>query len=153
MREALSLAKEDMAGRVCLVTGATSGIGRVAAHSLAERGARVVIVGRSAEKTSATVAAIQQATGNLAVLSRQSQVRSLAEQAQARCPQLDALVNNAGGVFVARQETEDGIEMTFAVNHLAHFLLTNLLLDNLQAAARAHGGARIVNVASGAHRR
>jgi NAD(P)-dependent dehydrogenase (short-subunit alcohol dehydrogenase family) len=159
MREHLSLAKEDMAGRVCLVTGATSGIGRVAAHSLAERGARVVIVGRSAEKTSATVAAIQQATGNLAVeglladLSRQSQVRSLAEQAQARCPQLDALVNNAGGVFVARQETEDGIEMTFAVNHLAHFLLTNLLLDNLQAAARAHGGARIVNVASGAHRR
>jgi NAD(P)-dependent dehydrogenase (short-subunit alcohol dehydrogenase family) len=148
-----------LAGKVCLVTGATSGIGRVTAHSLAERGARVAIVGRSPEKTAATVAAIQQATGNQAVeglladLSVQRQVRALAAQVQARYPRLDVLVNNAGGVFAARQETEDGLEMTFAVNHLAYFLLTNLLLDNLQAAARAHGEARIVNVASGAHQR
>ena len=149
----------SMAGKVCVVTGATSGIGRVTAQDLAERGARVTIVGRSPEKTAATVAAIQQATGNQAVeglladLSRQRQVRALAAQVQARFPQLDVLVNNAGGVFAAREETEDGLEMTFAVNHLAYFLLTNLLLDNLQAAAQAHGAARIVNVASGAHQR
>ena len=149
----------NMAGKVCLVTGATSGIGRVVAHSLAQSGARVVIVGRSPEKTAATVAGIQRATGNQAVeglladLSRQSQVRALAQQVQGRYPQLDVLVNNAGGVFGARQETEDGLEMTFAVNHLAYFLLTNLLLANLQAAAQAHGGARIVVVASGAHQR
>jgi NAD(P)-dependent dehydrogenase (short-subunit alcohol dehydrogenase family) len=146
-------------GKVCLVTGATSGIGRAAAQSLAARGARVVVVGRSPEKTTATVAAVQQATGNPAVeglladLSRQSQVRALAAQVQARFSQLDVLVNNAGALFATRQETEDGLEMTFAVNHLAYFLLTNLLLNNLQAAATAHGQARIVNVASGAHRR
>ncbi len=149
----------SMAGKVCVVTGATSGIGRVTAQSLAERGARVAVVGRSPEKTAATVAAIQQATGNQAVeglladLSSQHQVRALAAQVQARYPQLDVLVNNAGGVFAERQETEDGLEMTFAVNHLAYFLLTNLLLDNLQAAAEAHGQARIVNVSSGAHQR
>jgi NAD(P)-dependent dehydrogenase (short-subunit alcohol dehydrogenase family) len=145
--------------KVCLVTGATSGIGRVAAQGLAERGARVVVVGRSPQKTSAAVAAIQQATGNsnveglLADLSQQSQVRALAEQVRARYPLLDVLVNNAGGVFGTRQETADGLEMTFAVNHLAYFLLTNLLLDNLKAAAQARGGARVVNVASGAHQR
>ena len=151
----------SMDGKVCLVTGATSGIGRATAHSLAARGARVVIVGRSPEKTAAVVAAIQQATGNQAVeglladLSSQRQVRALAAQVRqdGRYPQIDVLVNNAGGVFAARQETEDGLEMTFAVNHLAYFLLTNLLLDNVQAAARAHGEARIVNVSSRAHQR
>ncbi len=148
-----------MQGKTILVTGATSGIGRVAAQSLAQRGARVVIVGRSPDKTAATVTAIQQATGNSAVeglladLSRPSQVRALAEQVQARCPQIDVLINNAGGVFGARQETADGLEMTFAVNHLAYFLLTNLLLDNVTAAAQAHGSARIINVASRAHQR
>ena len=149
----------SLEGKVYLVTGATSGIGRVTAQSLAERGARVAVVGRSPEKTAATVAAIQQATGNQAVeglladLSAQRQVRALAAQVQARYPRIDGLVNNAGGVFAERQETEDGLEMTFAVNHLAYFLLTNLLLDNLQAAAQAHGEARIVNVSSGAHQR
>ena len=151
----------SMDGKVCLVTGATSGIGRATAHSLAARGARVVIVGRSPEKTAAVVAAIQQATGNQAVeglladLSSQRQVRALAAQVRqdGRYPQIDVLVNNAGGVFAARQETEDGLEMTFAVNHLAYFLLTNLLLGNVQAAARAHGEARIVNVSSRAHQR
>jgi len=150
---------DSLDGKVCLVTGATSGIGRSAAQSLAARGARVVVVGRSPAKTTAAVAAIQQATGNplveglLADLSRQSQVRALAEQVQARYPRLDVLVNNAGVIVGTRQETEDGLEMTFAVNHLAYFLLTNLLLSNLQAAARARGEARIVNVASGAHQR
>jgi NAD(P)-dependent dehydrogenase (short-subunit alcohol dehydrogenase family) len=150
---------QSLQGKTVLVTGATSGIGRVTAQSLAARGARLAIVGRSPDKTNATVAAIQQSTGNpsveglLADLSRQDQVRALAEQVRARYPQLDVLVNNAGGVFAKRQETADGLEMTFAVNHLAYFLLTNLLLDNLQAAAVAHGEARIVNVASGAHQR
>jgi NAD(P)-dependent dehydrogenase (short-subunit alcohol dehydrogenase family) len=146
-------------GKTVLVTGATSGIGQVTAQALAAEGARVGVVGRSQAKIDATVAEIRQATGNAAVeglladLSVQSQVRALAEQARARFPQLDVLVNNAGGLFTTRQETADGLEMTFAVNHLAYFLLTNLLLDNLQAAAAARGEARIVNVASGAHRR
>ena len=149
----------DMAGKVVVVTGATSGIGRVTAQSLAERGATVAIVGRSPEKTAATVAAIQQASGNQAVagfladLSAQRQVRALAAQLQARYPLIDVLVNNAGGLFAERQVTEDGLEMTFAVNHLAYFLLTNLLLDNVLAAGAAHGEARIVNVASRAGER
>lgn len=150
---------DSLPDKTIVVTGATSGIGRVAAQTLAQRGARVVLVGRSPDKTAATVTAIRQATGNSAVeglladLSRQDQVRALAEQVRARCPQIDVLINNAGGVFGTRQETADGLEMTFAVNHLAYFLLTNLLLDNVKAAAAAHGSARIVNVASGAHQR
>ncbi len=156
-----SMNDQSLQGKTALVTGATSGIGRVTAQHLAARGARLAIVGRSPEKTNATVAAIQQSTGNssveglLADLSRQDQVRALAEQVQARYPKLDVLVNNAGGVFAKPQETADGLEMTFAVNHLAYFLLTNLLLDNLQAAAAAapRGEARIINVASGAHQR
>jgi NAD(P)-dependent dehydrogenase (short-subunit alcohol dehydrogenase family) len=149
----------SMAGKVCVVTGATSGIGRVTVQSLAEQGAAVAVVGRSPDKLAATVAAIQQATGNRAVegfladLSAQRQVRALAAQLQARYPQIDVLVNNAGGLFAERQVTEDGLEMTFAVNHLAYFLLTNLLLDNLRAAAAAHGEARIINVASRAGER
>src|SRR5260221_3787732 len=154
-----SMNDQSLQDKTALVTGATSGIGRVTAEQLAARGARLAIVGRSAEKTNATVAAIRQSSGNPAVeglladLSRQSEVRALAEQVEERYPMLDVLVNNAGGVFANRQETADGLEMTFAVNHLAYFLLTNLLLDNLQAAAAAHGTARIVNVASGAHQR
>jgi NAD(P)-dependent dehydrogenase (short-subunit alcohol dehydrogenase family) len=154
-----SMNDQSLQGKTVLVTGATSGIGWVTAQNLAARGARLALVGRSPEKTNAAVAAIRQSTGNssveglLADLSRQSEVRALAAQVQARYPQLDVLVNNAGGVFAKRQETADGLEMTFAVNHLAYFLLTNLLLDNLRAAAAAHGEARIINVASGAHQR
>ena len=148
-----------MHGQVCLITGATSGIGRVTAEALARLGATLVLVGRSPEKTAQTVAAIKAATGNsnveglLADLSVQSQVRALAAQLLARYSRLDVLVNNAGAIFFSRQETADGLEMTFALNHLNYFLLTNLLLDTLKATAKEHGAARLVNVASGAHRR
>lgn len=138
---------------VCLVTGATSGIGEVTARELARRGMHVVIVGRDAERTAATVARIKQATGVdveplIANLSSQAGVRSVAEAFVQRHTRLDVLVNNAGGFFAARQVSADGIEMTWALNHMNYFLLTNLLLDTLRASAPA----RVVNVSSDAHR-
>jgi NAD(P)-dependent dehydrogenase (short-subunit alcohol dehydrogenase family) len=142
-----------MRDKVCLVTGATSGIGLVTAHELARRGARVVLVGRNREKCDAAVRQIQTGTGNqqvealLADLSAQQQVRDLARQFRERHPRLDVLVNNAGGIWRRRQKTVDGLEMTFAVNHLAYFLLTLSLLDLLKASAPA----RVVNVSSRAH--
>jgi NAD(P)-dependent dehydrogenase (short-subunit alcohol dehydrogenase family) len=148
-------AQPTLAGKVCLITGATSGIGAVTAEALARQGARVVLVGRSAEKCARTREQIQARTGNpdvetlLADLSSQQQVRQLAQDFRDRHARLDVLVNNAGGLWMKRQETAEGLEMTFAVNHLAYFLLTNLLLDRLRASAPA----RIVNVASAAHRR
>jgi NAD(P)-dependent dehydrogenase (short-subunit alcohol dehydrogenase family) len=148
------LPKDDaLKGKVCLVTGATSGIGAVTARELARRGAAVVLVGRDPAKCSAAVAQIQHQTGNtgvealLADLSSQRQVRELARQFRARHGRLDVLVNNAGGIWLGRLETEDGLEMTFAVNHLASFLLTLSLIDLLKMSAPA----RIINVASRAH--
>ena len=145
----------QMEGKVCLVTGATSGIGLVAGRELARQGARVVLVGRSRQKCDAALELIRTETGSrqaealLADLSSQQQVRDLARQFQERHDRLDVLVNNAGGMWLERELTADGIERTFAVNHLAYFLLTNLLLDVLQASAPA----RVVNVSSAAHRR
>ncbi len=142
-----------MNGKVCVVTGATSGIGAETARQLAAHGARVIVVGRDAAKCAATVAAIRQSTGNAAVeflradLSSQKEIRLLAEQIKQKCARLDVLVNNAGGVYMARAQTVDGIERTFALNHLNYFLLTNLLLDLLQASAPA----RIISVSSGLH--
>ena len=143
----------DMAGRVCLITGATSGIGLVTARGLAARGATVALVGRDETRARAVVEAIRQQTGNsevdylLADLSSQAAVRGLAEAFQQRYGALHALINNAGVLPWRRHETVDKLEMTFAVNHLAPFLLTNLLLDTLRASAPA----RIVTVASDAH--
>jgi NAD(P)-dependent dehydrogenase (short-subunit alcohol dehydrogenase family) len=142
-----------MQGKVCLVTGATSGIGMVAAQALALQGATVVIVARHAERGTATVHRITQATGNthvellLADLSAQAQVRHLAVAFQRRFDRLDVLLNNAGAIFTKRLLSTDGLEMTLALNHLNYFLLTHLLLDTLKASAPA----RIVNVASNAH--
>lgn len=142
-----------MDGKVVLITGATNGIGKVAALELAKQGAQVVIVGRNPAKTAEAVAAIKAQSGNPAVemivadLSSMAEVRKAAEAFKSGHERLDVLINNAGAVFGTRQETVDGYEMTFALNHLAYFLLTNLLLDTLKASAPA----RIINVSSGAH--
>ncbi|HEX9867349.1 MAG TPA: SDR family oxidoreductase, partial [Candidatus Tectomicrobia bacterium] len=143
-----------MHDKICMVTGATSGIGFVTAQALAREGATVIVVGRNPERGAATVDRIQQETSNSAVelmvadLSMQVQVRQLASEVQRRFAHLDLLINNAGALFGQRQLTAEGLEMTFALNHLAYFLLTNLLLDRLKASA----SARIVNVSSEAHR-
>src|SRR4029453_1518969 len=140
----------SMQGKVCLVAGATSGIGRVTAQALAQQGATVVLVGRNPERTAATVGRIQQATGNLHVeclmadLSAQAQVRQLAGEFQRRFPPLVVLLNNPGPFFPKGHVSVHGIEMTLALNHLAYFLLTHLLLDTLKATP----AARIVNVSS-----
>jgi NAD(P)-dependent dehydrogenase (short-subunit alcohol dehydrogenase family) len=143
-----------MQGKICLITGATSGIGFVTAQALAHQGATVVLVGRNPERAAAAVSSIQQATGNphvaclMADLSVQDQVRQLAGEFQRRFARLDVLLNNAGAFFSRRSLSVDGLEMTLALNHLAYFLLTHLLLDTLNATP----AARIVNVASDAHR-
>jgi retinol dehydrogenase 12 len=143
----------DMKGKVCLITGATSGIGKVTAQELAQAGAAVVVVGRNPQRTAAVVEQIKNKTGSqqvdslIADLSVQADVRRLAQEFRQRYDRLDVLVNNAGSFFMQRQTSQDGIELTFALNHLAYFLLTNLLLDVLIASAPA----RIINVSSGAH--
>lgn len=141
-------------GRVVVVTGATSGIGRAAATAIARSGARLVLVARDAARAAATVDEIGRATGNrdvdvvLGDLAVQADVRAVAETVGARHPRIDVLLNNAGVVHLKRTTTPDGIETTLAVNHLAPFMLTLLLRDALRAAAPA----RIVTVASEAHR-
>ncbi len=142
-----------MTGKTCLVTGATTGIGRVTALELARMGANVVIAGRNPARCAVTAIDIREETRNPSVeylvadLSSQEQVRRMAEEFKERHQRLDVLVNNAGALFMGRQFSIDGIEMTFALNHLSYFLLTNLLLDVLVASAPA----RVVNVASSAH--
>lgn len=144
---------KSMHNKICMVTGATSGIGEATARAFAQMGAKVIVVGRSAEKSAATVNRIKQQTGNPAVefmladLSSLKGIRQLAQQFKDRHQHLHVLVNNAGALFTTRQQSVDGIEMTFALNHLNYFLLTNLLLDTLKASAPA----RIVNVGASAH--
>jgi NAD(P)-dependent dehydrogenase (short-subunit alcohol dehydrogenase family) len=153
MIQSLGATGPSLAGQVHLVTGATSGIGRATARTLAQRGALVVVCGRDRGKAVETVATLRTETGNPAVdylladLSVQAEVRTLAEQVQERYQRLDVLVNNAGTFQLRRRVSEDGIEMTWAVNMLAPFLLTNLLLDALRASAPA----RVVNVTSRMH--
>ncbi|HEY8283186.1 MAG TPA: SDR family oxidoreductase [Chloroflexota bacterium] len=141
--------------KTCLVTGGTSGIGYEIALGLARQGARVAIVGRNRDKGAAAARAITDRGGNPRVeflpadLTSQASVRELAATVTARYDRLDVLINNAGSLFMKRLVTVDGIEMTFALDHLAYFLLTNLLLPMLRDSAPA----RIVNTSSGAHSR
>ncbi len=141
---------KTMQDKICLVTGATSGMGKETALGLARQGATVVLVARSKNKGEETRQEITRQSGNenidllLADLSSQQEVRRLAAEFQAKYKQLHILVNNAGAVFTKRQTTVDGLEMTFALDHLAYFLLTNLLLDTIRASAPA----RIINISS-----
>jgi NAD(P)-dependent dehydrogenase (short-subunit alcohol dehydrogenase family) len=141
--------------KTCIVTGATSGIGKVTALELAKRGARVILICRTKEKGQHVAREIRAVTQNAAIdvlaaeLSSQQQVRALAAELNDKYNRLDVLVNNAGATFPRRCESIDGMEMTLAVNHLAPFLLTNLLLKKLAAA----DSARIINVNSDAHER
>lgn len=143
----------EMQGKICLVTGATSGIGKETALGLARKGAHVAIVGRDEARSRETANWIARQSGDrqvdflVADLSSQAEVRRLAAALKSIYPRLDVLVNNAGAIFGKRELTVDGIERTWALNHLAQFLLTQLLLDRLEASAPA----RIVNVASAAH--
>jgi retinol dehydrogenase 14 len=139
-------------GKTCFVTGATAGIGRVTAVELARLGAKVFLVARDRVRGEALAREIQGDGGKaellLADLASQQSIRELARRFLARDEPLHVLVNNAGVFELSRRLNADGIEMVFAVNHLAYFLLTHLLLDRLRASAPA----RIVNVASDAHR-
>jgi NAD(P)-dependent dehydrogenase (short-subunit alcohol dehydrogenase family) len=136
-----------------LITGGTGGIGRATALALATLGARVGITGRDRDRTLAAATEIARISGNPAVdafaadLSSQAEVRRLAADVLAAYPRLDVLINNAGGFWAHRRATADGLEHTFAVNHLAPFLLTDLLLDRLTASAPA----RVITVSSAAH--
>ncbi len=142
-----------MNGKVCLVTGATDGIGKVSARVLAEKGAKVIIVGRNPEKSATVLAELKSSSGNenidllMADLAVMQEVRDLAEQVISHYDRLDILLNNAGGYFAKHELTSDGLERTFALNHMSYFLLTNKLMELLKSSAPA----RIVNVSSDAH--
>jgi NAD(P)-dependent dehydrogenase (short-subunit alcohol dehydrogenase family) len=142
------LSEQSLAGRTVIVTGASSGIGAAGAEELGRRGAEVVPVGRDSGRLAAVTERIDNAAEPLtADFASLTEVRSLAERLLERHPQIHVLVNNAGTVTGRRELSEDGYEMVFAVNHLAPFLLTNLLLDRLRESAPA----RVVTTSSIAH--
>lgn len=140
-------------GKICLITGATSGIGAATARELARCGGTVVVAGRDPVRCDRQVRHIKRKTANpkvealVADLSSRAEVRRLASEFSDCHSRLDVLVNNAGAYFMKRQLSADGLEMTFALNHLGSFLLTNLLLEPLSASP----SARVVNVSSNAH--
>ena len=141
-----------MRGKTVVITGATSGIGEEAAIRLAEQGARIVFIARDRVRADMTMAKLRQANDaaehvfHIADLSRLSEMKQVAGDI-AREPAIDVLINNAGALFNYREETPDGLERTFALNHRSYFVITNLLLRHLKP------GARIVSTSSGAHRR
>jgi len=140
-----------MQKKLILITGATAGVGKAVAYALATQGHELILVGRNPQKTENVAQQIRTQTGNKAIHTLIAdfvdlqQIRHLAEQVQQKIPPLDVLINNAGAAFMRRYKTKYGVEKTFLVNHLAPFLLTNLLHDHLQ------NNARIINVASGTH--
>jgi NAD(P)-dependent dehydrogenase (short-subunit alcohol dehydrogenase family) len=144
-----------MHGKTVVITGATSGIGLLAAERLAAMGARLVVVARDRKRGEAAMARIaahgpgKEHRIHYADLCRLSELRRVGAEIAEAEPRIHVLINNAGGLFARRQVTEDGIERTFATNHMAYFVLTHLLLDRLKASAPA----RIVNTASDAHTR
>jgi retinol dehydrogenase-12 len=144
--------EKDLAGKVFLVTGATEGIGKAAALVFAQRGATLAIVARNREKGEAVLAELKGAGGDVELLigdlSRLADIRAVAAAFRAKHDRLDVLVNNAGAVFNQHRLTDEGFEMTFALNHLGYFLLAHELLELL----RKTPGARVVNTSSGAHR-
>ena len=143
-----------MQGKVIVITGATSGLGRIAAVRLAQMGARLVLVARDWARAEKTLAVLREAgpgqahTAYFADLSLMEDVKRVGAEIAAAEPRIDVLINNAGSLFSSRQVTAEGLERTFATNHMAYFILTQMLLPSLKAA----GQARIVNTASGAHR-
>jgi NAD(P)-dependent dehydrogenase (short-subunit alcohol dehydrogenase family) len=145
--------EDSMKGKVVLITGATSGIGKETALGLAKRGATVVLVGRSREKLDKVASSIMSATGSRTIdtmicdLTSMENVRKLASGFKQKYQRLDVLINNAGEIVNERRVTVDGFEYTLALDHLSHFLLTMLLLDLIKASAPA----RIINVSSSAH--
>ena len=144
----------DVKGKVALITGATNGIGKETALGLARSGAMVVIHGRNPSKTEGVAREITQKTGNKNVdmiigdLSSLSDVKKIAEEFQSKYNSLNILINNAGGLYMDEPVSRDGFEMTFAVNYLSHFLLTNLLLDLIKNS----GPSRIIHLSSSAHK-
>jgi NAD(P)-dependent dehydrogenase (short-subunit alcohol dehydrogenase family) len=143
----------DMHGKTVLITGANQGIGKASAEALGKMGARLILVCRSEEKGKAAVADLERAGATgvellLGDMRSQADIRRIAGEVQARHDRLDVLLNNAGVLVTQRRETVDGVEETFATNHLGYFLLTNLLLDLLKKSAPA----RVVSVSSEAHR-
>lgn len=144
-----------MHGKTVVITGATSGIGEVAACTLAQQGARIVLIARDRARGEHTLKRIETVAPDLhhvvhyANLSRLAEMKRVAEVLAGSEPRIDVLINNAGALFGTRQVTGDALEMTFATNHIAYFVVTNLLLARLQATP----GARIVSTASEAHRR
>jgi NAD(P)-dependent dehydrogenase (short-subunit alcohol dehydrogenase family) len=141
-------------GKTCIVTGATSGLGRACAEQLAREGAALQLICRSPEKAERARGEIVMATGNDAIdiviadLSSQAAIRGAAATLLSTTPRIDLLINNAGVTNLSREVTLDGIEATFAVNHLAYFLLTTLLLERIKESP----GARVINIASDAHK-
>jgi len=144
---------ENMKGKVVVITGATSGIGQVAAEKLAAMGARIVQVARDRERGKAAMARLNQVAPGIshsiyyADLLRLSEMKRVAAEIAQVEPRIDVLINNAGAMFGTRQLTEDGLERTFALNHMSYFMMTQGLLDRLAASAPA----RVVNTASDAH--
>ncbi len=148
------MTSNDVHGKIVMVTGGTGGIGKETAKALHKMGAHVVVVGRNPQKTADVVQEIKlrhpsgaEVDGMIADLSSLADIRKLADEFKRKYSRLDVLVNNAGAYFTRRIESVDGFEMTFALNHLGYFYLTDLLLDMIKASAPA----RIVNVSSGAH--
>jgi len=147
-----------MQGRVCIVTGATNGIGEVSALELAKLGATLVIIGRNEARAKATLDKIKSAVATadvnylIADLSLMRDVKKVAEEFREKYSRLDVLLNNAGMIYEKRIITAEGLEMTFALNHMNYFYLTHLLLDMLKASGTPAQKSRIINVASEAHR-